>query len=51
MPALVTAGAPVFGRQTDVPRWTDFPMRDGKVILRDFKVTESDVKLPAEKKP
>lgn len=51
VPALVAAGAPLFGRQTDVPRWADFPVRDGKVILGDLKVIDFDVKLPAEKKP
>ena len=51
VPALITAGASVFGRQTDVPRWADFPLRDGKVILGELKVIETDVKVPAEKKP
>lgn len=35
VPALVAAGAPLFGRQSDIPKWTKFAVRDGKVIIGD----------------
>jgi hypothetical protein len=44
----VASGAPLFGRQTDVPAWKDYPLREGRVILGETEVTETDVKLPAE---
>lgn len=50
MPALVAGGAPLFGRQSDVPKWTDLRVRDGKVIMPDAVVIEPDVKLPASEK-
>ncbi len=62
VPALVSAGTPLFGRQTDVPTWQDFRVREGRVELGDLKVIETDVKpappesqdaavSPAELKP
>lgn len=48
VPALVTAGAPLFGRQTEAPVWREFPVREGRVELGALKVIDSDAKLPAE---
>lgn len=45
--ALVIAGAPLFGRQTELPAWREFPVREGRVDLGEFKVLESGVSLPA----
>jgi hypothetical protein len=47
--ALVTAGAPLFGRQTDAPAWREFPLRDGRVDLGELKVLEADVPTTSEK--
>jgi hypothetical protein len=46
MPALVAAGAPHFGRQTDKPTWSGFPIRQGKVEIGTPEVAELDVKTP-----
>jgi len=47
--ALVTTGAPLFGRQSEAPAWKEYPVRDGRVEMDDLKVIDSDAKLPAEK--
>jgi hypothetical protein len=46
VPALVTAGTPLFGRQSDVPTWQDFKVREGRVEMGDIKVIDSDVRMP-----
>lgn len=51
LPALVAAGAPLFGRQTEAPAWKEYPVREGRVVLGDLKVLESEVKLPAKTAP
>lgn len=48
VPALVTAGTPLFGRQSDVPTWQEFRVREGRVEMGDIKVIDADVKVPAE---
>lgn len=48
VPALVVAGAPLFGRQTEAPAWKEYPVRGGRVELGELKVLDSDAKLPAE---
>lgn len=50
MPALVAAGAPHFGRQTDKPSFVIHPIRKGRVEVGDTVVQEDDVKLPADSK-
>lgn len=47
VPTLVTAGAPLFGRQTDLPRWTYYPVREGRVILHEPVYPDFD-KAPAK---
>ncbi len=62
VPALVATGAPLFGRQTELPTWRELPVREGRVEMGDIKVIETDVKpappeandakaSPAGKKP
>lgn len=51
VPALVATGASLFGRQTELPTWKEYPVREGRVEMGDIKVLDSDVKVPAEKKP
>lgn len=46
--ALVAGGASLFGRQTDVPTWQNFRVREGRVEMGDSKVVDPDVKLPKE---
>jgi hypothetical protein len=46
--ALVTAGTPLFGRQSDVPTWQEFRVREGRVEMGDLKIIDSDVKAPAK---
>ncbi|HEY8993716.1 MAG TPA: hypothetical protein VIM71_03445, partial [Lacunisphaera sp.] len=48
-PALVAAGAPLFGRQSEAPAWKEYRVRDGRVEMGDIKVIDPDAKLPAEK--
>jgi hypothetical protein len=51
VPALVTAGAPFFGRQTDKPAWSGFQVREGRVEIGTAEIREFDVKLPADSDP
>jgi len=44
VPALVMSGSALFGRQTDVPAWREFRVRDGHVELGELKIIETDVK-------
>lgn len=50
LPGLIAAGAPLFGRQTEVPTWTPQPLREGRATPGELKVVEGDVKLPAGEK-
>jgi hypothetical protein len=51
VPALVATGASLFGRQTDVPTWKSYPLREGRVDLGELQVLDRDVKTKPEKKP
>jgi hypothetical protein len=51
VPALVTTGASLFGRQTDVPTWKAYPVRAGRVDLGELKVLDQDANTTDEKKP
>jgi hypothetical protein len=51
VPALVTTGASLFGRESDLPTWKAYPVREGRVDLGELQVLDADVKVPAEKKP
>lgn len=46
IPAFLAAGAPHFGRETGLPAWKTFPIREGKVILHELQVLDSAVTLP-----
>jgi hypothetical protein len=50
VPALVLTGASLFGRQTDVPKWKAYPVREGRVDLGELEVLDRDVKVTPEKK-
>ena len=50
VPALVAAGTALFGRQTDVPTWREFRVRDGTVKLGPLEIKDGDVS-PTEMQP
>jgi hypothetical protein len=43
VPALVTSGAALFGRQTDAPAWSEHRVREGRVEMGDIKIIDPDV--------
>ncbi|HEX2101539.1 MAG TPA: hypothetical protein VHF69_12785 [Candidatus Synoicihabitans sp.] len=45
MAALVAAGAPSFGRRSDLPTWHQFPIREGRVEIGPAEVRELDVEM------
>ena len=51
VPALVTTGASLFGRDSNLPTWKAYPVREGRIDLGELKVLDSDVKVPVKKKP
>ena len=51
VPALVATGASLFGRQTDVPTWKSYAVREGRVDLGELKVLDGDVEATPERKP
>jgi hypothetical protein len=51
VPALVATGASLFGRESGLPTWKAYPVREGRVDLGELQVLDTDVKVPLEKKP
>ena len=51
VPALVATSTSLFGRQTEVPIWKSYPVREGHVDLGELKVLDRDVKTTPGKKP
>ena len=50
VPALVAGGSALFGRETDVPEWREFRVRDGTIKLGPLEIKDGDVR-PEEMKP
>lgn len=45
--ALVNGGAPLFGRETRLPQWTSYPVREGRVIIGEAVTKDLEVAKPA----
>ena len=49
--ALVSGGAPLFGRETKLPQWTSYPVREGRVIIGEAVTKDLDSASPARATP
>lgn len=46
--ALVNGGAPLFGRETKLPQWTSYPVREGRVIIGEAVTKDLETAKPAD---